>query len=150
MNLKSIVETAADKDRFRTIESYSDFCLRYLEFVKTGLQAVIVSLNENNYRFFQYKEDGNYNVMRPINSSLMLSLESFDSNVKRFFSITKNIRDGSFDTKSDRKLFTLKLNPLNGVYYFDIRPRMSTDAMLQTHIKTFDHFLLEDVWKFLE
>ena len=89
MNLKKIVRKVTDKENFQTIEAYSDFCLMYLEFIKNSLQAVIVSKNENNYRFFQYKKDGTYNVTRPINSNLMLSLESFDSKRQQFFTRSK-------------------------------------------------------------
>jgi hypothetical protein len=48
------------------------------------------------------------------------------------------------------KAYTVKLNPLDGVYYFDIRPNMRTEAILKDHIRTFDHFLFTDVWRFLE
>jgi len=47
------------------------------------------------------------------------------------------------------KGYTIKLNPLDGVYYCDIRPNMSTEAILKDHIKTFDHLLIEDIWKFI-
>ena len=45
--------------------------------------------------------------------------------------------------------YTIKLNPLDGVYYCDIRPNMLTEKILKDHIRTFDHFLCEDIWKFL-
>lgn len=48
------------------------------------MQAVVVSQKENNYRFLQYKEDGNFAVTRPINSDLMLSIETFDTAYKIF------------------------------------------------------------------
>lgn len=47
------------------------------------------------------------------------------------------------------KAYTVKLNPLDGVYYFDIRPNMRTEPILKDHIRTFDHFLFNDVWNFL-
>jgi len=47
------------------------------------------------------------------------------------------------------KGYTVKLNPLDGVYYCDIRPNMQTENILKDHIKTFDHLLMEDIWKFL-
>ena len=47
------------------------------------------------------------------------------------------------------KGYTIKLNPLDGVYYCDIRPNMQTEAVLKDHIKTFDHLLIEDIWEFL-
>jgi hypothetical protein len=48
------------------------------------------------------------------------------------------------------KGYTVKLNPLDGVYYFDLRPNMRNDALLQKHIKTFDHFVFGDLWRLLK
>jgi len=295
MNLKSIVDTATNKNKFLSIADYSGFCLNYLEFIQTKLQAVIISRNENHYRFFQYKKDGTYNVTRPINSDLMLSLETFDSNRQTFLDVLNNIKSKTAKTNKNRKLlndyiytcqqsigaaldalparksntarkingdlferfirliiqevgvdvtdgtfavpvkingteafkmryqhdliikvddvtkaigsvktsskdridkifidkflynrltdtqtphfaiflndvqrkgkegkyginstflpghfkgYIIKLNPLDGVYYFDIRPNMKTEDILKDHIKTFDNFLIQDVWKF--
>ena len=47
------------------------------------------------------------------------------------------------------KGYTVKLNPLDGVYYFDIRPNMQTEKILKDHIRTFDHFLFGDLWRLL-
>ena len=47
------------------------------------------------------------------------------------------------------KGYTIKLNPLDGVYYFDIRPNMRTEKILKDHIKTFDCFLFGDLWTLL-
>lgn len=47
------------------------------------------------------------------------------------------------------KGYTVKLNPLDGVYYCDIRPNMLTDKILKDHIRTFDHFVFEDLWELL-
>jgi hypothetical protein len=47
------------------------------------------------------------------------------------------------------KGYTIKLNPLDGVYYCDIRPNMKTESILKDHIKTFDNLLIEDIWKFI-
>ena len=297
MRLKTLVDRAMNKDKFLSIADYTDFCLTYLEFIKTELQAIIVSQNENHYRFFQYKDDGTYNVTRPINSNLMLSYEEFEYNRKKFTFLLNNIRSneskstqnrtllnnyiytcqqsigsaldalpanksniarkingdlferfirliiaevgikvsegittvpvsvcgaeafqmkyqhdliikgddndtikaiGSVKTSSKDRIdkvfmdkflynrltdretphfaiflndvqrkgregrygvsatflpghfkgYTIKLNPLDGVYYFDIRPNMKTEEMLKNHIKTFDHFLTQDVWSF--
>ena len=48
------------------------------------------------------------------------------------------------------KAFTVKLNPLDGVYYCDIRPNMKIDRLLNPHIRTIDHFFCSDLWAFLE
>jgi hypothetical protein len=45
------------------------------------------------------------------------------------------------------KGYTVKLNPLDGVYYCDIRPNMLTEEILRAHIRTFDHFLFDDIWE---
>lgn len=46
------------------------------------------------------------------------------------------------------KTFTVKLNPLDGVYYCDPRPNMLTDELLRNHIHTFDRLLCEDIWRY--
>jgi hypothetical protein len=48
------------------------------------------------------------------------------------------------------KAYTVKLNPLDGVYYCDIRPNMISDALLSQHIKTIDHFFYSDLWELLD
>lgn len=48
------------------------------------------------------------------------------------------------------KGYTVKLNPLDGVYYFDIRPSMLADNILKNHIRTFDHFLFKELWGLLK
>lgn len=48
------------------------------------------------------------------------------------------------------KAYTVKLNPLDGVYYCDIRPNMIEDALLSQHIKTIDHFFYSDLWELLD
>ena len=47
------------------------------------------------------------------------------------------------------KGYTVKLNPLDGVYYCDIRPNMVTEKILKDHIKTFDNFVFADIWELL-
>ena len=47
------------------------------------------------------------------------------------------------------KAYTVKLNPLDGVYYCDIRPNMRDDALLSQHIKTIDNFFFSDLWELL-
>jgi hypothetical protein len=47
------------------------------------------------------------------------------------------------------KGYTVKLNPLDGVFYFDIRPNMLVEPILKDHIRTFDHFLFTEVWNLI-
>ncbi|SMG30003.1 hypothetical protein [Dethiosulfovibrio salsuginis] len=296
MTLNEILAFATDKNNFKSIGNYACFCLHYLEFVKKGLQAVIVSRNEHHYRFFQYKDDGTYNVTRPINSLLMLPYETFDLERDAFLKLIRDIKAedvrqeknralinnfiytcqqsigaaldglpanrsnaarkingdlfenlvrlvlseigvdascglsslpvkingeeafrmnyqhdlilrsegqikaiGSVKTSSKDRLdkifidkflynrltdsstphfavflndvqrsgregrygvsatflkghfkgYTVKLNPLDGVYYFDIRPNMVSEDILKDHIKTFDRLIIDDIWRFI-
>jgi hypothetical protein len=295
VTLLRLVEWAKDKSRFMSVDDYSLFCEEYLSFVFNGLQAVIVSQNENHYRFFQYKEDGFFNVSRPINSNLLIPVEDFvrakdtfnyalqhireieaeqeirqlinrfvytcqqaigaaldalpasESNAARkingdlferfirlvIISIGINVRDGTVSipviesgetlfymnyqhdliiednnevkaigsvktSSKDRidkifidkflynrlnnsttshfavflndvqrrgrepnfginatfktghfKGYTVKLNPLDGVYYCDLRPNMLTDDILTAQIRPLDFLLVEDIWQFL-
>lgn len=296
MTLNQLVEWAKDKTRFQSMSDYSTFCEEYLTFIYNGLQAVIVSQNENHYRFFQYREDGNFNVSRPINSNLLISIEEFSEIKQKFDYALKHIQEitgepeirqlvnrfiytcqqaigaaldalpagesntarkingdlferyirlilsnvgiavrdgvvsvpvivegeeqfkmsyqhdliiekndevraiGSVKTSSKDRIdkifidkflynrltnvstphfavflndvqrkgrepnygvnttfltghfkgYTVKLNPLDGVYYCDLRPNMLTDNILKSQIRSFDFLLVEDIWKFIE
>lgn len=298
MKLSKLVDIASNKEKFVTIKDYIYFCKIFLEFAADGLQAVIVSQNENHYRFYQYKKDGHFNITRPINSNLIYGIEDVSKIDRDFLKVLKAIKDlskddasrdiirrgiytiqqsigaaldalpsgqsniarkvngdlferfiqllineigikcesgtmqvpvylknefqfnmsyqhdlllyknsdlkviGSVKTSSkDRidkifldkflyckltntalphiaiflndvqrkngrredeyginatflpghfKVYTVKLNPLDGVYYCDIRPNMLTDELLKKHIRTIDHFFCNDIWTFLD
>ncbi|HZL33728.1 MAG TPA: hypothetical protein VFC78_00375 [Tepidisphaeraceae bacterium] len=47
------------------------------------------------------------------------------------------------------KCYTVKLNPLDGVYYCDLRPNMNDDPFLNTQIHAIDRFFCNDLWEFL-
>lgn len=290
--LWELMSWVSEKQRFKTIGDYVEFAKYYLEFIETELQAELVAKNENNYRFFQYRRDGEYNITRPVNSELFFKLAEYENIAPDFEKILTNIRDikddeearkninnfiyttqqtigcaldalpssktntsrkvngdlferlmqmiirqlgftidsetlsvpvpksmekmnyqndieikvegeivaiGSVKTSSkDRidkifldklmynrltntdtphfaiflhdvqragkepnyktgqtfltghfKAYTIGLNPLDGVYYCDLRPIMKTDDLLKEHIKSLDYLLCEDVWKFV-
>jgi hypothetical protein len=298
MNLKQLINKVKDKSNFVNLKSYIKFCDEYLNFINDNIQAIIISQNENHYRFFQYKKEGNFQITRPINSKLMYNAEVFSKISKEFLKILQtvktinkkdnSIRDilnnatytvqqsvgsaldalpagqsniarklngdlfehfirliiceigiecksgviqvpvlidgkpefnmnyqhdliieknndlkmiGSIKTSSKDRIdkifidkflynkltekntphiaiflndvqrkntrnekeyginatflpghfkgYTVKLNPLDGVYYCDIRPNMLTENILKNYIKTFDNLLIEDIWKFL-
>ena len=298
MTIKQLAARAVDKTFFTDIQGFIDFCQAYLDFVATdgSLQAVIVSQNENNYRFWQYNEQGNFQITRPINAELMFQAVEFDAVRKTFIETLQNLRDiepdatlrtnlnniiytiqqsigatldslpagesnkarkingtlfenfirlilvemgidakagtiripiiqngeeqfkmnyqhdlilshegevkviGSVKTSSKDRIdkvfidkflysklteselphiaiflndvqrkgkapkfgisstflpghfkgYTIKLNPLDGVYYCDIRPNMKTEPILRDHIKTLDHLLCSDIWDFFK
>ncbi len=99
MKIAQLTDTATDKTNFETLSDFLDFAEKYLEYVATKLQAIIVSQNENHYHFYQYDSDGNYQITRPINSKLMYSASNFPVAKKSFAKILNNAKD----MKSKRK-----------------------------------------------
>lgn len=91
--LWEIMSWVSQKERFARIEDYIDFSKYYLEFISVELQAEIIAQNENNYRFFQYRRDGEYNITRPVNGDLFLSLSDYDSIARNFETTLEHIRD---------------------------------------------------------
>ncbi len=93
MILGDIVNYVLTKEKFQSIEDYLDFCKMYLEFAKNGLQAKIISQNESHYQFYQYKEDGHFNITRPINSKLWCDEENFISESQRFLEMFYQLKN---------------------------------------------------------
>lgn len=106
MILKDIVAHVVDKDRFLKVEDYIEFCKRFLDFTSSGIQAVILSQNEQHYKFLQYKDDGYRNVTRPINSSLMLDADNFSSFYKDFLQLLKALKSRERPDDSKREVVT--------------------------------------------
>lgn len=105
MSIQHLTTYARDKTNFLTLQQYIDFCQRFLDFVASGeLQAVIVSKNENHYRFWQYGEAANFQITRPINSQLMYEAGAFLNIKDTFLDILRNIRDINHDDNLRSKL----------------------------------------------
>lgn len=113
MNLSNLINHAADKKRFNTLSDYTTFCSRYLEFIETGLQARIISQNERKYLFFQYREEGSFNITRPLNSQLMLTAEEFSAADRQLRDTIEYLKAGqqpedSARTNLIRSIYTLQ------------------------------------------
>jgi len=104
MKLSQLLKLAKNKEKFKTLEDYSCFCEEYLAFIYDNLQAVIVSQNETQYRFFQYKKDGNFNVTRPINGDLLISINDFYKSKNTFAYAIKHIKDISRDRETRKTI----------------------------------------------
>lgn len=104
MNLKEIVGAATNKANFLSVGDYIQFSKHYLEFAAKNIQAEIISQNENHYRFYQYKEDGFFNITRPINSNLMIGFADASLIEKDFPLVLSSVRDLSKDDIANRSL----------------------------------------------
>jgi len=103
--LSGLREYACDKTNFATLDRYATYAQRYLDFIgkPQSVQAVIVSQNEPHYQFLQYKEDGSFNVTRPLNSRLLYSAAEFARSLPRLLALLKGGR-GVRPTAADREL----------------------------------------------
>lgn len=90
--LTDMLEKVTNKENFRSLENYIDFSSYFLEYIEKNKQAVIVSQNENAYKFFQYGEDVDYRITRPFNSDLLYNIELFENSIKTFESMLKDIK----------------------------------------------------------
>lgn len=102
MSLGALLDYVTDKQQFQTIDDYLEFCVRYLDFAETGLQARIVSQNESHYQFFQYRQDGAFNITRPLNTKLMYGADSFEDAAKQFRQVMNALRDSERPTEKLR------------------------------------------------
>lgn len=97
MSIDDLRNYVINKKHFVNIDDYISFGKSYLKYIETGLQATIVSQNENNYRFLQYKKDGYHNITRPLNSNLMcFELELFLEKAEGFKQVIKNLKEREF------------------------------------------------------
>lgn len=93
MNLAELTAFVLRTENFRDLQSYLDFCSHYLDFAANQLQAVIVCQNEPNYRFFQYRADGHFNITRPLNADLMYSAEHHALIQQQFLFALRALKD---------------------------------------------------------
>ncbi|MDQ1265384.1 MAG: hypothetical protein QG635_534 [Bacteroidota bacterium] len=92
MKLIQILEKAKNKHNFINLDNYIEFCFNYLNYISDNLQAIIVSQNENHYRFYQYDSAGSFQITRPINSNLMYNAKEFEIYSKEYIKILKKIK----------------------------------------------------------
>jgi hypothetical protein len=93
VTLGALIDWASDKTRFNRLSDFIEFAEWFLDFKATGLQAIIVSQNEQNYRFYQYGDDGHFNITRPINSNLTYERDTADQKHSDFLESLRSIRD---------------------------------------------------------
>lgn len=59
------------------------------------------------------------------------------------FKVSQTFLTGHF------KAYTMKINPMDGVYYMDMRPVFQTDELLKKQIKRFNTLLIDDIWSYV-
>ncbi|MDK4265842.1 hypothetical protein [Corynebacterium accolens] len=105
MKIEEIREAATDKDRFESIDDYFDFARRFLEFRdKVGFQAELVSRNTPQYLFFQYKQDADFQITRPVNTELFYTLDDFEEAIATFRDVLNGVQDDAEATSEQRSV----------------------------------------------
>jgi hypothetical protein len=94
MRLAELVKLASDKTNFTELSDYFEFCEAFWEFTARpqAIQAEIVSRNETQYRFLQFKEDGSFNVTRPLNHDLLYPGKSAKARMKKFLAVLDGVK----------------------------------------------------------
>lgn len=113
MTIQQLTQHVTTVSHFERLKDYSDFSRAVLDFLSMGLQAEIVCQNEHNYKFFQYKEDCDYNISRPVNADLFYKAEEFESALKKFkegISLIRRKESPSVETRVafSRMVYTLQ------------------------------------------
>jgi len=89
---------------------------------------------------FLYNKLTNKNI--PHIAIFLNDVQRKNGKLKNTYGINATFLPGHF------KGYTVKLNPIDGVYYCDIRPNMTKEDILKDYIKTFDYLICEDIWKY--
>src|SRR5690625_4517438 len=104
MTIQSLQDWATDKDKFLSVEDFITFGRAFLEYrSKVGFQAELVARNNHQYRFFQYREQADFQITRPINTGLFYTADEFDDSVRDFYAVLDGAMDGSAATPEQRE-----------------------------------------------
>ncbi|MBA2619759.1 MAG: hypothetical protein H0U87_01015 [Acidobacteria bacterium] len=104
MKLTKLVEFATDKKNFTNVQNYIDFAENFLTFALKDFQAVIISQNETQYRFFQYKQDGYFNISRPVNANLFYGFDDAEKIINDFPQLLASVRHLSAEDLLSREI----------------------------------------------
>jgi len=103
--IKELTSFVTSKKHFVTLKEYRDFAIEFLDFLEQGLQATIICQNEHNYKFFQFREECDYNISRPVNEDLFVKRSEFANDYRRFEKILATIKCKKSGSKADRTVF---------------------------------------------
>ncbi len=103
MTLEQLLKIASEKENFKDLKDYTEFCSAFLDFVGTpaNIQAEIVSRNESHYRFLQFKND-TFSITRPLNSNLLYTSKTVKQPLRQFSKILSGVKE--MDTPENREI----------------------------------------------
>lgn len=93
VRLEDLQESIKDKYAFSNIEDYLKIGNAYLEFIERTEPIRIVSPNRSHYIFYQYSEEYNHKITRPLNTNLFFeSASDFRKAFERFLTFLEDLR----------------------------------------------------------
>lgn len=140
--LWEIMSWVSEKSRFSKIEDYIEFAKYYLEFIETELQAEIIAKNETNYKFFQYRRDGEYNITRPVNGDLFFKLLDYEKlalNFKHTLTDVKSIKDNPAERENINKFVYTTQQSIGCA--LDALPASKTNTSRKVNGDLFERFM---------
>lgn len=86
-------ESVQDRTAFHGLEDYFTICYSFLNFVRNTTPTRIISPSHRHYIFYQYGEDANNKITRPLNSNLFIEdPEEFRLAFDRFIDFLSDLR----------------------------------------------------------
>lgn len=89
-------------------------------------------------------------LLKALTGEAVPQIAIFLNDVQRGKKSDKSYKVSSTFLPGHFKAYTIKVNPLDGVYYCDLRPNMKTDPLLSSAISRIDNFFCEEIWSFLD
>jgi hypothetical protein len=88
---------------FHELGNYFALCEAFLEFISETNPTRIISPTHNNYIFYQYSQDFQYKITRPLNTNLFIeSLDDFKSSSERFSNFLVDLKKHKEKLSSQR------------------------------------------------
>ncbi len=119
ITLADLQESVQDRTAFDKLDDYVLICREFLAFVERTSPTRIVSPSHPNYIFYQYDEDYEHKITRPLNRDLFIELpKDFKIAFERFASFLddlKQYQESTFDRKRNKKYLASK--EINKVVY---------------------------------
>lgn len=144
--LAELVRKATNVRHFSSLSKYREFCSFYLEYIESGLQARIVSSKDRLDKIFIDKLLFNRLAGKelPFIAIFLNDIQRKKSKSSKKYGVNSTFLSGHF------MAYSIRLTPMDGVYYCDIRPNMTTDPFLSQRIKTLDRLFFNELLPWID
>lgn len=118
-SLLDLQATIQDRTAFKSLDDYLTICTAFLRFVNKSRPTRIISPSHSNYIFYQYEEEYEHKITRPLNIDLYFEITSkFEEAYERFNDVLNDLRvhqEAAYKKKGYKQY--LESNEINKVVY---------------------------------